>query len=271
MPDQHARFDHEVAQRLHEALIERLVREGYLNDPAIYAAFRALPRHHFLPGRPLEQVYSDQAIVLKRSGDEWLSSSSQPAMMAIMLEQLELRPAMAVLEIGTGTGYNAALIDHIVGPQGRVLSLELESDLAAAARRNLATVGVTRVEVRHADGATGAPDAAPFDRIIVTAGVWDLLPSWQAQLAPSGRIVLPMTMLPGLTLSLALERHDEAWVARSARPCGFVLLRGAEAHPGQPPGSPQITLQPRKRRAGRRTIRALIERDWSRIEIVWEQ
>lgn len=269
MTEQERAFDHELARRLHRALLDGMEREGLLVDPAIAAAFGAVPRHHFLPGHPLEQIYADQAVAVKREGDEWLSSSSQPAMMAIMLAQLDLRPGLAVLEVGAGTGYNAALIAHILGPGGRVLSLDIDADLVAAARANLDVAGYPAVEVRHADGSLGAPDAAPFDRIIVTAGAWDLLPAWRDQLAPRGRIVVPVTVLPGVMLSLALERRGEVWEAVSARPCGFVLLRGAEAHPGRSWGRPAITLRPRDERAARVSAVAVIEKEWSQLRIAW--
>ncbi len=262
-------FDHAAARRMHAALIAHLRHEGLLDDPAIAAAFDAVPRHYFLPGHPLEQIYADQAVAIKRAGDEWLSSSSQPSLMALMLAQLDLAPGQRVLEIGAGTGYNAALMAQIVGPTGRVLSLDLDAELTVAARAHLVAAGYPEVEVRHADGALGAPDAAPFARIIVTVGAWDLLPAWREQLAPGGRIVVPVTVLPGLTLSLALEQRGEVWVAVSARPCGFVLLRGAEAHPGRALGTPQITLYPRAVRDPDVITMATAEKAWSRIEIVW--
>lgn len=269
MSEQAQPFDAELARKLHLALVERLGQEGVLGGPAVAEAFSAVPRHLFLPGFPLEQVYADQAVAVKRDGGEWLSSSSQPAMMAIMLNQLGLAPGLRVLEVGAGTGYNAALLAHIVGPSGKVISLDIDADLAAAARANLVAAGFPEVEVRHADGALGAPDAAPFDRIIVTAGAWDLLPAWREQLAPDGRIVVPVTVLPGVMLSLALERRGEVWEAVSARPCGFVRLRGAEAHPERSWGQPSITLTPRDSRADGVSAVAVVEKEWSRLRIVW--
>lgn len=269
MTEQAQSFDPELARRLHRALVEHLEQEGLLQDRAIARAFSAVPRHHFLPGHPLEQTYADQAVAIKREGDEWLSSSSQPAMMAIMLNQLGLAPGQSVLEVGAGTGYNAALIAQIVGPAGRVLSLDIDADLVAAARANLDMAGFHAVGLRQADGGLGAPDAAPFDRIIVTAGAWDLLPAWRAQLAPGGRIVVPVTVLPGVMLSLALEQRGDVWVAVSARPCSFVLLRGAEAHPGRAAGQPRVTLRPRDERSPVVSAVATIEKEWSQIRLAW--
>lgn len=269
MTDPSAPFDQTAAQRLHEGLLDLLVQDGLLNDRAIAAAFRATPRHHFLPGHTLETIYADKAIAVKRDGDEWLSSSSQPAMMAIMLAQLGLAPGQKVLEIGAGTGYNAALIAHLVRPGGRVISIDLDQDLVETARQHLAAAGVTDVEIRQGDGARGAPDAAPFDRIIVTVGAWDLLPAWRAQLAPGGRIVLPMTLLPGQMYSLALERRDDAWEAISARPCGFLPMRGSEAHPISTWTNPRVVVRPHDERSGKPTAAAVVEKEWSQIEIRW--
>jgi protein-L-isoaspartate(D-aspartate) O-methyltransferase len=269
MIEQQPAFDSETARQLHEALLAQLTHDGLLADQAIADAFRATPRHYFLPGHSLEEVYADKAIAVKRDGDDWLSSSSQPAMMAIMLAQLGLAPGQRVLEIGAGTGYNAALLSRIVGPSGRVISIDLDADLVEMARAHLAAAGVGEVELRAADGARGAPDAAPFDRIIVTVGAWDLLPAWRAQLAPSGRIVLPITLLPGQMFSLALERRNEHWETVSARPCGFLPMRGSEAHPQHAWGGLRITVHPRDERTSSTRAAAILDKEWSQIELRW--
>src|SRR5262249_35642587 len=136
----------------HHALVDGLRRDGALHSAAVEAAFRAVPRHLFLPGLPLDVIYRDDAIVTKREEGRGVSSSSQPAMMAIMLEQLDLRPGHRVLEIGAGTGYNAALMAHIVGEQGRVTTLDIDEDLAAAAAAHLNRAGFERVRVVCGDG-----------------------------------------------------------------------------------------------------------------------
>jgi len=103
---------------LHAALVDALLRRGAITDPRVEAAFRAIPRHLFLPDVPLAEVYRDQAIPTKIRDGEAISSSSQPEIMATMLDQLRLAPGLRVLEIGAGTGYNAALMAHIVGEKG---------------------------------------------------------------------------------------------------------------------------------------------------------
>src|SRR3989442_13842516 len=170
------------APALHRALVDALVRRGAITDSRVEAAFRAVPRHLFLPRVPLEEVYRDQAIPTKTINGEAVSSSSQPEIMATMLEQLGLAPGHRVLEVGAGTGYNAALMAHLVGAGGEVTTIDLDEDTVDGARAHLASAGFDRVRVVLGDGALGYPDAAPFDRIILTVGAWDLAPAWRAQL-----------------------------------------------------------------------------------------
>src|SRR5262249_61279870 len=137
--------------------------------------------------------YLDTFIATKRQPDgEVISSSSQPEIMAIMLEQLDLQPGQRVLEIGAGTGYNAALLAHVVRDGGRVTTLDLDDDIVAGARAHLAAAGVTSVRVVCADGWAGCGEGGPFDRIILTGGAHDISPALRAPLAPGGRRVLPL-------------------------------------------------------------------------------
>src|SRR5512141_689306 len=130
------------AATLNQALVDDLKNRELIKTERVEAAFRAVPRHLFLPEVPLEQVYSDRAISAKQDPEgKWISSSSQPAIMAIMLEQLGLEPGHKVLEIGTGPGYNAALMAHIVGEAGQVVTVEIDEDLVEAAREHLEQAG----------------------------------------------------------------------------------------------------------------------------------
>ncbi len=217
---------------LNKALVDELKEKKWIQTPGVEAAFRAVLRHQFLPGRPLELVYSDRAISAKQDeAGQWLSSSSQPAIMGIMLEQLGLEPGHKVLEIGAGTGYNAALMAHIVGETGQVITVDIDEDLVEAARENLARAGFERVQVVCADGGYGYPDAAPFDRIILTVGAPDITPAWWQQLKPDGRIVLPL-MFKGSMKSVAFERVDGHLASLSVKDCSFIQLRGDFASTG---------------------------------------
>jgi protein-L-isoaspartate(D-aspartate) O-methyltransferase len=221
----------EIARR-RERLATRVVSATGVSDDRIAAALREVPRHLFLPHLPPESAYRDEAIVTKRDDAGLpISSSSQPAIMAIMLDQLALAPGLRVLEIGAGTGYNAALMQHIVGPSGAVVSIDIDTDVASQAREHLARAGYPDVTVVAADGAEGYPQAAPYDRVIATVGVSDLASSWRDQTGPGGRIVVPLDVR-GTQLAVAFERAgDGAWTSVSLRPCGFMRMRGAQAGP----------------------------------------
>jgi len=112
--------------------------------------------------------------------------------MAFMLEYLELKPGMRVLEIGTGTGYNAALMAEIVGKQELVVTLEIQPDLAKQAKRLLRKAGYGGIQVYCADGFTGWPKCAPYDRIVATTCCADISPHWLEQLSPTGWILAPL-------------------------------------------------------------------------------
>jgi protein-L-isoaspartate(D-aspartate) O-methyltransferase len=232
--------DAPLAER-RERLVAEVLQTSGVRDEHIAAALRDVPRHLFLPHLPPEEVYLDDAIVTKRDADgQPISSSSQPAIMAIMLDQLTLAPGQRVLEIGAGTGYNAALMKHIVGPSGAVVSVDIEADVAEAAREHLASAGYPDVTVVAADGADGYPPGAPYDRVIATVGVSDLAPAWLHQAGPGARIVVPLDVR-GSQLAVAFGRAGSGghWVSRSIAPCGFMRMRGSLAGPER-----AVVLQP---------------------------
>ena len=177
---------------LRERLVETLKAAGAIRSGEVEAAFLTVPRHPFLLDVPIDDVYTDRAFPTKYRDNRPISSSSQPAIMAIMLEQLGLMPGHHVLEIGAGTGYNAALISEIVGHTGQVVTMDIDEDLVASARQHLSDTDFGRVEVICGDGGFGHAAGAPYDRIILTVGAWDIAPSWIQQLADRGRLVLPL-------------------------------------------------------------------------------
>ncbi|GAA4560629.1 methyltransferase domain-containing protein [Pseudonocardia xishanensis] len=212
--------------RAQAGLVEALRTVGC--GPAVLQAFADVPRHLFLPGHPIAVAYADDAVPTRIVDGVATSSASQPSMMAIMLEQLAVRPGHRVLEIGAGTGYNAALLARL---GAHVTSIDIDAELVRTAAAHLAAAGVTGVDLRVGDGALGVPDAAPFDRIVLTVGSWDLRPEWVAQLAPGGRLLLPLTVR-GSQLSVAFDLGaDGVLRSDSVRGCAFIRLQGLGAGP----------------------------------------
>lgn len=215
---------------LRDALVQTLTRTGAIRSPIVAAAFGAVPRERFLPGVPVADAYRDDAIITRRErGGLPSSSSSQPSIMAIMIEQSDLRPGHRVLEIGAGTGYNAAVMQEIVGPAGRVVTVDIQSDVAQEAEAHLRAAGYADVLVAAADGGYGYPPEGPYDRIMVTASASDISPHWREQLREGGVLVLPLR-LRTQGLSVALEKRGAIFASRSITCSGFMHLRGAYGH-----------------------------------------
>ena len=215
---------------LNNRLIDKLKSDGAISSACVEAAFRAVPRHLFLPDVALEEVYQDSAIAIKHEDGMTISSSSQPSLMAAMLEQLELEPGHKVLEIGAASGYNAALMAHIVGEGGHVVTIDIDDDLVLGARGHLTVAGFTNVEAICADGGFGYEDAAPYDRIILTVGAWDIAPAWWGQLREGGRLVIPLA-IRGPQKAIAFQKRGNCLESHSAKDCGFIRLRGAFTGP----------------------------------------
>ncbi len=222
--------------RLRQRLVEQLKARDVLHSAALEEALLRVPREAFLPDlvrrEGLEPIYADEAIITKRTSQGApLSSSSAPSMMAIMLEQLDLRPGLRVLEIGAGTGYNAALLAELVGDTADVVTLDIDAEVVEQARQNLAEAGYAQITVLCADGADGAPELAPFDRIELTVAADDIAPAWIEQLALGGRLVLPLEIHRHQRgqLSLALVRHEEYLESVAVAQAFFIPLRGDQA------------------------------------------
>ncbi len=171
-----------------ERMVDRLVRDGVLRTPRVIEAMRAMPRHLFVPRALRESAYYDTPLTIG-SGQ----TISAPHMVGMMLEYLELREGHSVLEIGGGSGYHAALVARVVGPQGRVFALERIASLAKKARGRLQKLDLEhRVEVLVRDGSQGYPEEAPFDRIFVTSGAPEIPPPLIRDLREGGKLLVPV-------------------------------------------------------------------------------
>lgn len=160
---------------------ERLGKDGL--DPRVLAAMGKVPRHEFVPTDLRPYAYLDQPLPIGCG-----KTISQPFIVALMTDLLDLQPGDTILEVGTGLGYQAAILGEL---SGKVFSVEILEELAVAARQNLSRLGYKNIEIRVGDGTKGWPEQAPFDKIVVAAGAELIPPMLLHQLKPSGRIVLP--------------------------------------------------------------------------------
>ncbi|MGH8902520.1 MAG: methyltransferase, FxLD system [Egibacteraceae bacterium] len=218
------------ADALREAMVAELRRLKAIRSDQVADAFRAVPRHLFAAGEPLENAYAANSSVITKRDEHGIAISTVSAahIQATMLEQAQLHPGLRVLEIGSG-GCNAALIAELVGETGKVTTVDIDPDVVDRARDCLAAAGYRRVNVVLADAEGGVPGHAPYDRVIVTVGAWDIPPAWSDQLAEGGRIVVPFRMR-GLTRSVVFERDGDHLMSRGHLLCGFVPMQGVGAH-----------------------------------------
>jgi len=162
---------------------EQIERRG-IRDPRVLDAMRKVPRHQFVPEPARASAYEDHPLPIGQN-----QTISQPYIVGYMTEALELEPGEKVLEIGTGSGYQAAVLAELVK---EVYSIEIFPELASEAERNLRAAGYGNVQVRHGDGYAGWPEHAPFDAIIVTAAPDHVPPALVEQLAVGGKLVIPV-------------------------------------------------------------------------------
>jgi protein-L-isoaspartate(D-aspartate) O-methyltransferase len=213
---------------LRASMVDRIVKGGHARSSAVEDAMRTVARDRFVPAATVEDAYGPKAVITKRAGDgAALSCASEPAVVAMMLDQLDVQRGQRVLEVGAGTGYNAALLAHLVGPSGQVTTIDIDEEVTAGARQSLDATGNGAVHVITRDGALGAQEHAPYDRIIVTVGAWDVPTSWWEQLAPGGRLVVPLRWR-GQTRSVAFVREGDRLRSDSVRLCGFVPMLGQD-------------------------------------------
>ena len=170
------------ATRLRNKVVDELCADDNISSPEIEAVMRKVPRHAFIPDTPLDKAYDTYAAVITKADEHGvqLSSVSAPQIQAMMLEQARLKPGMRVLEIGSG-GLNAAYLAELVGPEGEVITVDIDDTVTDRASRLLGEHGYDKVVVVAADAAEPLP-IGEVDVVMVTAGAWDIAPAWITQL-----------------------------------------------------------------------------------------
>ncbi len=216
MPDESRQPDRSAERE--RMVSEQLAGRGIRAD-AVLAAMRRVPRELFLSTPLRERAYDDSALPI-----DCEQTISQPYMVAYMTEALGLAPASRVLEIGTGSGYQAAILACVAG---EVLTIEWHLKLMNQAAERIAGLGLTNVTFRCSDGSRGWPERAPFDAIIVTAGAPAVPGALCEQLAPGGRLVIP-TGPPGDQTLVRVCRTEQRFDQEELIKCRFVKLVGAE-------------------------------------------
>jgi protein-L-isoaspartate(D-aspartate) O-methyltransferase len=204
-------------------MVERQLRARDIRDERVLEAMATVPRELFVPEELRDRAYDDSALPLPAA-----QTISQPYMVARIAEALELHGRERVLDVGTGSGYQAAVLAELAA---EVVTIERIPELAELARRNLAAAGYERVEVRVGDGTLGVPDRAPFDAIAVAAAVPELPGSVYEQLEPRGRLVVPVGSRRAQELQVVVRSPEGPAVIHSV-PCRFVPLVGEEGFAG---------------------------------------
>ncbi len=209
-----------TAVAAHDVDRERMVREQIVargvRDPKTLAALRKVPRHLFVPERAVPEAYEDHPLAIGHA-----QTISQPYIVALMTETLGLRGGETVLEVGTGSGYQAAVLAEIAA---HVYSIEIVEPLAEEARERLRRLGYGNVVVRAGDGYAGWPEKAPFDAIMVTAAAPRIPEPLKAQLRDGGRLVLPVG--DESQELIVVTRRGATFTERRVLPVRFVPMTG---------------------------------------------
>jgi protein-L-isoaspartate(D-aspartate) O-methyltransferase len=207
-------------ERERRRMVEDDLRRRGIRDPRVLDAMAQVPRHRFVPGGARRSAYEDRALPLELG-----QTISQPYMVAYMSEALRVRPTDRVLEVGTGSGYQTAVLARLAA---EVFTIERIGDLQGAAHEILDELAVVNVRYRVGDGTLGWREYAPYDRILVTAGAPAVPPALNEQLSPAGGVMVIPVGEPDLQELFAITRVGDDWRAETLLGCRFVPLVGDE-------------------------------------------
>jgi len=207
----------EQFQKLRDTMVLEQIEHRYLKDPALLEAMRTVPRHRFVPEEYRDSAYEDRPLLIGEN-----QTISQPYIVALMTHLLHLTGEEIVLEVGTGSGYQAAVLAALAQ---QVYTIERHPTLAYQARRTLRELGIENVSVLQGDGSRGCPEHAPYDAIMVTAAAPKVPAPLLEQLQVGGRLVLPVGGL-GVQYLQTWDRTESGYQHEAVVPVAFVPLRG---------------------------------------------
>ena len=202
-------------------MVEKQIERRGVKNRRVLEAMRTVPRHLFIPEASRARAYEDRALPIGKG-----QTISQPYVVAVMTDALDPKPGDRVLEVGTGSGYGAAVTREVVGACGLVMSVELDPVTFEFAKRNLQSTGYDDVVLVNADGGPGYPKMSPYDRIAVTAACVEIPPPLVRQLAVGGKVISPIHRHHTQDLVL-LERRSEGIQRHLICQVAYVALRGA--------------------------------------------
>jgi len=199
-----------------QRMVERDLRGRDITDPRVLAAMTRVPRHLFVDPSMAPEAYGDFPLPIPAG-----QTISQPYVVALMTQWAAIQPGQKVLEVGTGSGYQAAVLACLTE---QVYSIELIPELAQTAAARLAKLGYSQVKVKSGDGYLGWPEYAPFDAILVTAAAPEVPPALKAQLQEGGRLIIPLKTFGGFQILTRLTKHGDRFTTERICPVSFVPL-----------------------------------------------
>jgi len=198
-------------------MVKTQIQARGISDPGVLRAMGTLPRHLFVDPSLASRAYDDHPLPIGLG-----QTISQPYIVALMAEALELEGTEKVLEVGSGCGYMAAVLSHLAA---KVLGMDLEADLLRRARETLADLGISNATLREGDGSLGWPEEAPFDAILLSCAADRVPPALWGQLAEKGRMLLPLAVKAGHQELVLIRKTPSGPITRSLLPVVFVPLR----------------------------------------------
>ena len=221
-PEEHEKFTKARQEMVNSLKIRRLI-----TTEKLYEAMSIIPRHLFIPEHQWKNAYHDSPLGIGEG-----QTISAPHMNAMMCEYLDLKEGHRVLEIGTGSGYHAALLSHLVGDSGFVYTIERIKSLADSAREKYRTFNFKNIEVIHSDGTLGFPEKSPFNRILVTAAAPKIPDALLEQLSPnSGILCIPVSSGAGGQDLLVITKNGNTIERKNVCAVVFVPLIGRDGYP----------------------------------------